>query len=366
MPEPFKNFINPASMTQLADALFIGTPSFPRDAFLAAAVDGLEPLELKDRVRHVARALHAHLPGDWDEALGVMLAGMGPPLPDDTEVSAGFRYWPVLTVVEEYGLAHPAASMGALKEMTKRFSAEFAVRPYLIRHPDLAFEMLGRWCDDPDVHVRRLVSEGSRPRLPWGQQIPASVADPSRGVALLERLVDAPERYVQRSVANHLNDIAKDHPDRAARLAKAWSAVPGRAWTVRHGLRTLLKQGHPGALAVQGYGPLVGTVSGVSASPGVVVLGGKVVVRAKIVSTAKGPQRLMVDVVIGLLKKNGSRSDKVFKGSVRSLGAGEVWAFDKGIALKQITTRRYYPGVHTACVKINGKASGTVEFELKV
>ncbi|MFT5680214.1 MAG: 3-methyladenine DNA glycosylase AlkC [Myxococcota bacterium] len=366
MPEPFKNFISPASMAQLADGLFTGTPTFPRDAFLAAAIDGLEPLELKARVRHVARALHASLPKDWDTALAVLLAGMGPPLPDDTEVSAGFRYWPVLTVVEEYGLAHPAASLAALKEMTKRFSAEFAVRPYLIAHPDLAFSTLTRWCDDSDVHVRRLVSEGSRPRLPWGQQLPASIADPSRGIVLLERLVDAPERYVQRSVANHLNDIAKDHPDRAAKLASDWSAVVGRAWTVRHGLRTLLKQGHAGALAVEGYGPLVGTASGVCASPKVVVLGGSVRVSARIVSTSKTPQKLMVDVVVGLVKKNGTRSGKVFKGAKKVLAAGEVWAFEKVIGLKKVTTRRYYSGVHAVGVQVNGTVVGTAEFELKV
>ena len=132
----------------IRDSLFNATPAFPRDAFLAAALPGLDALELKGRVRHVAAALRANLPDDWDAALAMMLAGMGPPLPSDEGVGDGFRYWPLLTVVEEYGLDAPDASMAALREMTKRFSAEFAIRPYLIRHPDRAYATLTRWCDD--------------------------------------------------------------------------------------------------------------------------------------------------------------------------------------------------------------------------
>lgn len=366
MPEPFKNWINPTSMAELADGLVAGTAGFPRDAFLAEAVDGLDALELKGRVRHVAAVLRRHLPADWSAALGVLLAGMGPPLPDDEGVSSGFRYWPALTVVEEHGLAHPAASLAALREMTKRFSAEFAVRPYLIAHPDLAYAVLDGWCADPSMHVRRLVSEGSRPRLPWGQQLPAAVADPERGIALLERLRDDPERYVQRSVANHLNDIAKDHPDRAAAVARVWARKKSRAWTVRHGLRTLLKQGHPGALSVVGFAPPSVKVSGLISDPARISLGGSVTLRAQIISTSDEPQKLMLDVRVGLVKKDGSRSDKVFKGTTKTLAPGERWPFSKTLTFKPVTTRRYYSGRHTLTLQINGKAAGTVGFGLSV
>jgi 3-methyladenine DNA glycosylase AlkC len=366
MPEPFKNLISPDSMARLADGLVAGTPDFPRDAFHAGAAAGLEALELKDRVRHVAGVLRAHLPGDWEAAVGVLLRGSGPPLVGEEGVASGFHLWPLLTVVEEHGLAHPEVSLAALQELTKRFSAEFAVRPYLITHPDLTFAVLNRWCDDPDPHVRRLVSEGSRPRLPWGQQLAASIADPSRGIALLERLVDAPERYVQRSVANHLNDIARDHPDRAAGLARAWSAVPGRAWIVRHGLRTLVKAGHTGALDVLGFGPPKVRVTHITASPSSVALGDGVRLRARIVSTAKAPQRLAVDLVLGLVRQRGERTEKVLKGAVRVLDAGARWDFDKRIPLKPVTTRRYYPGEHTLTVQINGVPMGTARFMLTV
>ena len=364
MPEPFKNLISSASMTQLADSLFTGASDFPRDAFLAESVAGLAPLELKDRVRHVAGVLRRHLPADWDAALAVMLAGIGPPLLDTSELSTGFRYWPVLTAVELYGLDHPAASLAAIKEMTKRFSGEFAVRPYLIDHPEMAFAALTRWCEDTNPHVRRLASEGSRPRLPWGQQIPATVADPARSLALLQRLRDDPERYVQRSVANHLNDIAKDHPDTAAKVAKGWAKKSSRAWMVRHSMRTLLKQGHPGALAVMGYAPPKLTVTDMTATPATVALGGKVVLKARITSTASVSQRLMVDVIVGFVKKNGSRAPKVFKGSVRTLDAGVVWDLEKSISLRAVTTRKHYPGKHTLSVKINGKTYGKVSFGL--
>ncbi len=207
MAEPFKERVNAEAVERIATRVAAAWPAFPAGAFVAAVVPKLADLELKDRVALVADALADRLPTPFPEALRVLVAAL-PDAPNGAvDVGGGMWVWPVLTVVERRGAGEPEASLSALREMTSRFSAEFAVRPILVAHPELAYATLAEWVGDPNVHVRRLVSEGSRPRLPWGQRLPAAVSDPTRGLALIERLVDDPEPYVRRSVANHLGDV---------------------------------------------------------------------------------------------------------------------------------------------------------------
>lgn len=362
MAEPFKDFINPTAVRRLADQIQGGTPSFPADAFTAAATPGLAPLELKGRVRHVAVALRAHLPAPWPEALSVLRAGMGPALPGTDSLSVGFYLWPMLQVVEDFGLEHPALSMDVLHEMTRRFSAEFAVRPYLARHPEVAWPLMTAWASHEDVHVRRLASEGSRPRLPWGIRLRDTTA---RGLVIIERLKDDPEKYVQKSVANHLNDISREDTAVALATARRWSvgAGPGRTWVVRHALRSLLKAGNPDALALMGFGPPDVVVSGLALSADAVAIGQAVTVTATI--TARSAQALMVDVSLGMQRKRGV-SHKVFKAGQRRLAAGESWAWSHKLSMRPVTTRKYYPGAHSVSVQINGQPHGTVNFSLTV
>ncbi|MEL6346433.1 MAG: DNA alkylation repair protein [Myxococcota bacterium] len=364
MPEPFKERINPAAVKTLAAGLRAGTPSFPADAFIQDAAAGLASLALKDRVRKVSRALASRLPSDWSSALQVMIRGMGPPLPDDRNLTGGFLYWPMLQVVEDHGLAHPDASLAALGEMTRRFSAEFAVRPYLLKHPDKAWAQMNRWTESDDLHVRRLASEGSRPRLPWGIRLPPSIQDPSRNLALLHKLKDDPEAYVRRSVANHLNDVSRDHPQRAVETATQWMQTPARRQMVRHGLRTLLKSGDPGALALMGFSPPKLKTTSLTVSPLTLTLGQTLTLTAHIVSTKSSDQSLMVDVAIGFLRKNGTLSDKVFKGTTRTLKKGETWNWEKSLPLRAVTTRRHYPGAHRVRLLINGAPQGEATFTL--
>lgn len=360
MAEPFKEFINAAAVSRLAALIQGGTPGFPAQPFAAAATGGLSALELKGRVRHVAAALRAHLPESWPEALSVLRAGMGPALDGTDAVSSNFYLWPVLQVVEDHGLEHPALSLAALAEMTRRFSAEFAVRPYLVAHPEVAWPAVMAWAEDDDVHVRRLASEGSRPRLPWGIRLHGTTA---RGLAVIERLKDDPEKYVQKSVANHLNDVSREDAAAALAVAKRWSvgATAGRQWVIRHALRSLLKAGNPEALALMGFGVPAVAVSRLSVSPKSIPIGGAVTVKATI--KARKAQSLMVDVVVGLQRKKGV-SRKVFKSGKRTLAAGETWAWSHRLSMRPVTTRRYYPGEHSVTLQINGAASGTVRFTL--
>lgn len=235
---------------------------FDSVAFCATAMDGLAPLGILDRGKHLAAALHAHLPGPYAAAIDILLASLTPPNIETEGLGlAVFFYLPHVSYVASYGLdaEHNAgadpfeASMRAQYELTRRFSAEFSIRPYLIRQPERTLQRLYRWLDDPDPHVRRLCSEGTRPRLPWAMRIPAFVGDSAPALPILEALKDDPSLYVRRSVANHLGDIAKDHPDTAFATCERWlaGASKERKWVIRHALRHPAKKGVKAALQLR-------------------------------------------------------------------------------------------------------------------
>lgn len=364
-PTAFKHWIDRSAVEGLADAL-CAAGAFERDSFVEAAAAGLEPLELKDRVRHVAATLRDHLDPDYPTALAHLLRALPPPLEGTDGVSSAFVLWPYAHFVEAYGLEAFDASMRAMVEITQRFSAEFAVRPYLDREPERAFAFLAGLTDHPSPHVRRWVSEGTRPRLPWGLRLKKLVADPSPSLPLLEALRRDPEEYVRRSVANHLNDIAKDHPELVVRTCARWwndADTDGRRM-IKHALRTLVKKGHPGALAVLGFGPPKVRVERWSVSERVTLGGDPLELSLAVTSTAKRAQRLLVDFVIHHRKANGETSPKVFKWTERALAPGETLTLEKRHAIRPITTRRYYPGAHHAEVLINGEALAKASFEL--
>jgi 3-methyladenine DNA glycosylase AlkC len=267
----------------------------------------------------------------------------------------------VLDLVERQGLGHVDRSLVALSRLTATFSAEFAVRPYLAQAPEPTWRALAAWVDHPDHHVRRWVSEGSRPRLPWGARLPTG--DPSRGLALLERLVDDPSSYVGRSVANHLGDVAKDHPDRAVEVARGWWAAPGRRPTVEHGLRAVLKTGHAGALAVVGVASGGVTAEGLTVTPAVAEVGGTVTLTATLRAAAPGPVR--VDVVWAWPGARGGWSQRVFRGDTRTLGEGEAWAFTHRVSLRPVTTRPLRPGTQRLTLRTNGADVATGVFLMK-
>ena len=201
-------------------------------------------------------------------------------------------------------------------ELTKRFSAKSSIRAYLVKYPEETYERLVEWARDENVHVRRLVSEGSRPRLPWAPRLSAFVQDPQPVIALLELLKDDPERYVQRSVANNLNDIGKDHSEIAVGVCRRWSvgASPGWEWIIKHALRSLVKKGHTGALELRrGRRKPEVAISKARLAPPDVEVGKKLRFAFDIASTGKAPQELLVDYAVHFVKANGATSPKVFK-----------------------------------------------------
>lgn len=227
---------------------------FDGSAFQRAAHEGLSPLSIIERGQHLARVMRRFLPENYERALAVIIRSLGPPLARTDELGlAVFFYLPHVSFVAEFGVdpAHNGGrdpfepSMAAQYELTRRFSAEFSIRQFLIRWPKRTLAKLEQWTKDPDPHVRRLCSEGSRPRLPWAKRIPAFIENPRPVLPILEALKDDPDLYVRRSVANHLGDIAKDHPALAFEIIERWldGASEERKWLVRHALRHPAKNG---------------------------------------------------------------------------------------------------------------------------
>ena len=375
MGEPFKNLINAEVVRSIGTHLHRVDPKFARRDFEARACAGLLALELKARVLHVADALVAALPADVDRACGLLEASLGPPGAGDDlselRTSArglgGWAVWPLTEAVAGIAIDMPARGLTALHAMTQRLTAEFAIRPFIIRHPALCFATLARWTRDPSAHVRRLVSEGSRPRLPWGLRLQALVADPSPTLPLLAALQDDPSEYVRRSVANHLNDIAKDHPAVvAAWLAQHLSgATPQRQALLKHASRTLIKQGNPAVLRAWGLGAAFAGEAAWSVAPAKVAIGGALTLKLTLRSSSAKPQRLVIDYAVHHVKADGSTSPKVFKGWTLELGAREVRTLERQHSFKVITTRRYYPGEHAAELRINGQVVRSGTFQLR-
>lgn len=339
-------------------ALYVPAPA--RDGFLRHALDGLDALELKARVIQVADALREALPEDWPSAIGYVLDQL-PPAPTHTDaLTAGMPLWPLLTLVERHGLDHPDLSLEALARLTPHWTAEYAVRPYFQADPEAMRTWVDRWSLSEDVHVRRLASEGSRPRLPWGIRLHCRIDDPQALLPCLERLLDDPSEYVRRSVANHLNDLAKDHPDLVLQIARDWSA-PGRERLIRHGLRTLLKEGHPEALSAIGLRPFAGSVEVLPPSP-TVVLGASLSLQVRLCSETT--QRVRLDYAVHHRRQDGSLHPKVFTWSERTLKAGQTVELIREHPFVPRSVRRLHPGLQRVDVRVNGVVHGPFDVEL--
>jgi 3-methyladenine DNA glycosylase AlkC len=376
MAEPFKNLINREGVAAMRRHLARAWPAFDGGRFETLAVDGLESLELKARAQHLCAALEATLPEDFDAAAAVIEASLLPVRGDEelgemrTHESglAGWPLWPMTEFVARRGLDSPERALRCLQALTQRFTAEWAVRPFIVAHPELTFATLMRWTKDPSPHVRRLASEGSRPRLPWGLQLKGLIADPSPTLPLLEALLDDPSDYVRRSVANHLNDIAKDHPA----LVVEWvvrhlpDASAERRVLLKHASRTLIKQCDARMLAAWGLGRRFAGTAALSLTPKKLRVGESLTMTLELRSSAKKAQPLVIDYAVHHVKASGERTPKVFKGWTLTLAPGESRTLTKTHSMREVTTRRYHAGRHALDLRINGQVLAEAEFDLKV
>lgn len=365
MPEQLKTFFDRSVVERIASLLRAAHPAFPGQRFMAEATDGLEAHELMGRARHIMQAMHRALPADFERAARILVRSLGPETERAELQGMGvFIYLPHSMYVAEHGLGHFETSMSAQYELTKRFTAEFSIRPFLERYPRETLERLHQWAKEPNVHVRRLVSEGTRPRLPWAPRLRAFQEDPRPVLALLELLKDDPELYVRRSVANNLNDIGKDHPEVLVDTCARWKegASPERLWIIRHALRSAVKRGDTRALSVLGFRG--GDELEVTASfqPKRVRLGESVDVCLSVTNRSNTHQKAVVDFAVHFIKANGSARPKVFKGGKVDLPPGASCTFEKTISFATMTTRKHYTGTHQVEALVNGRATDLGSF----
>ncbi|HSP43739.1 MAG TPA: hypothetical protein VLO11_12765 [Luteolibacter sp.] len=363
--EPFKNELSADKARIIGAAIRRVRAGFSLRRYHRGLDDALEPLELKQRVHCIAARIEECLPDDPRAMFPILTDALA------ADGMRGFLVWPLTEIVARRGLGHFPESMRALREMTGRFTAEFAIRPFLRAMPEKTFGQLHGWCDDPDHHVRRLVSEGSRPFLPWGGNLTELLDPPHPTLGLLEKLHRDPSDYVRLSVSNHLNDIAKRHPEMVVETLARWkkSAPRNPQWEklARHACRTLIKQGHPAALELHGFGD-AGLLEVVSLKlvRNTVRLGDCLDYELVIRNRGRTALRALFDYAIHHRKANGSLSPKVFKGRVKPLAAGETWQIRGSHPIRPVTTRVYHAGMHRFEPRINGTAREGRDFMLRL
>lgn len=370
--EPFKNKFSPELVKCLALHFDRHVDGFDCKSFEAEIMADLGDLELKQRARLIADVAQRHLPTDLDACFSILENVLHPGTEEgidrisDENGICGWGVMPLGMIVSDRGLGDYDKSFALLKQMTKRATAEFDVRPFLVADQERALAIMTPWVKDKNVHVRRLVSEGTRPRLPWGMRLPRLTDDPAPVLPLLEALKDDSKEYVRRSVANHLNDIAKDHPDLVAGIAARWLQAPSvqRQRLVRHACRSLIKQGHEPTLAAFGLNPPAIRTPDVSLQSAEITFGQGISFFANLTSSSGQAQDLVIDYAMHFRKANGTLSPKVFKWTKVSLAPGETISLSKTHAVKPVTTRVHYPGTQAVGLRINGQDFGYAEFEL--
>ncbi|MBL7944054.1 MAG: DNA alkylation repair protein [Flavobacteriales bacterium] len=358
MAEALKLGFSREYISRVAQLLSEATNAFDRKQFLSGLKGkAWEESELKTRAQMMTDAMHAALPGGYARNIDVIVKVA--PL-----AANGFYGIIFPEYVSRYGRDHWDISMKALQQLTISSTSEFAIRPFLEMDTQAAMKMIGQWATHENHHVRRLASEGCRPRLPWGTQVKALIRDPEPGLAVLEKLMHDESLYVRKSVANHLNDISKDHPDRVLAFARKWKGKSAHGdWILKHALRTLLKTGNPEALK------LIGVKTGHSCTLQQLSCDNKVAIgddfhfSFTLHNAARRNTLLRIEYAIDFVKSGGQSRPKKFFIAQREFGTGN-FDFARKKHFGQFTTRTHFAGKHVLTIFVNGEALGSKAFRV--
>ena len=361
----------------LAESISKQYNKFEKEKFLKSIKENIYQLGLKERTLLVTEHLRKHLPDDFLKAITIIVKSLEKELPSDiddilggkSEGSIGFVNSSLTLFVSMYGEDYFEESMEALYEMTKRFTSEWAIRTFLIKYEKKTLKQMRIWAKDENVHVRRLVSEGTRPRIPWGIKLQSFIDDPTDVISILNILKSDPCLYVRRSVANNLNDISKDHPQAVIITLNKWKKSKNKemSWLISHALRTLIKKGNSEALELIGYSKDIKLKTiDLKIYNSSVVLGESLNFSLHISSKSKEDQKLLIDFIIYHRKSNGKLSPKVFKLTRKILKGNVDLLIKKKHLIKEISTRKYYSGEHEIHIQINGQIVASDKFELYI
>ncbi|WP_336355496.1 DNA alkylation repair protein [Pseudomonas granadensis] len=354
-----KEIFNAERLQHIASEMSAVYPAFKAKAFLEHAQHGLAELSVMQRMARVSESLHAVLPLDYEDSLETLFE-LAPRL------NSGFVSMCLPHYVASYGAHAFDTSMNALKYFTTFGSSEFAIRHFLRSDLERTLEHMHDWAHDENHHVRRLASEGSRPRLPWSFRLEPIQANPQLTAGILERLKADESLYVRKSVANHLNDVTKVHPQWVLDTIEGWSLENKHTrWIAKHALRSLIKQGDTRALTVIGAGAKAEVeLLDVRVEPAVVRLGEAITLSFLVRPTMAHEQRLVIDYAIDYVKANGGVSRKVFKLKTVVLSGFESVVVGRRQVIKDFTTRKHFAGRHGVWVMVNGEVLGSGGFDL--
>jgi 3-methyladenine DNA glycosylase AlkC len=315
-----------------------------------------EQLALKERMRRISTSLHKTLPNDYKTVLEILYK-VAPKF-------TGLKGIIFPDYVELYGLEEWDESMKALVFFTPFSTSEFAVRPFLLKDKELMLAQMLKWSVHPDEHVRRLASEGSRPRLPWGQSVPSIKANPEQTLPILNNLKEDDSLYVRKSVANHINDISYTHPDLVLEIANDWYGKHKHTdWIIKQACRALLKKGNQQALLLFGYKDAQSIeMKDFKLDKDCISIGDSIHFSFTITSKTEIPVR--VEYAIDYVKSKGQRSKKVFMISTLKMNPNETKNFSKAQSFKELTTRKHYKGTHTLSIIINGIVKASLDFDI--
>ncbi|MEB4857340.1 DNA alkylation repair protein [Priestia megaterium] len=353
-----KSVFNEELITHLSDTFSREMSSFDQKAFHELVFQqDWENLALKERMRRITLSMHEVLPADYEEALHILYKA--------APTVGGLQGTVFPDYVELYGLNDWEASIKALAFFTPFSTSEFAVRPFLIQDQKRMLQQMIEWAGDENHHIRRLASEGSRPRLPWGQSVPALKQDPKQTLPILEQLKRDESLYVRKSVANHLNDISYIEKDWMLDVMKSWYGKDAKTdWIVKHACRSLLKKGDSEALSLFGYGDDPGViVTGLGLHPHTITIGDSIDFSFEL--SVEKPMPLRIEYGIHYVKAKGNRTQKVFMLKNVQAKAGQTLTVTKKHGFKDLSTRKHYSGTHTLSVIVNGVVKAEADFVIE-
>ncbi|MDH6356857.1 DNA alkylation repair protein [Parabacteroides sp. PF5-9] len=376
MAEPFKNMYNEQFFDILTKDFMLVIPDFDARAFVAQVMDEeWENRELKQRTAHIATVLKKFMPADYKEAIAKILELLDriesryPHCSkiDDTKYGLLLEYGGILdNYVEQYGLDDYETSVEAIERITQFTSCEFVTHAFIVKYPDKMMAQMLAWSKHAHWGVRRLASEGCRPRLPWAMALPNLKKNPAPIIPILENLKNDPARFVRLSVANNLNDIAKDNPQVVIDWVKKWQGESDAVdWIIKHGCRTLLKQGHPEVMALFGLAAVKDVrIEDFQILTPEVKVGHSLEFRFSLLNNSDKKAKIRLEYGLYYQKANGTLSKKVCKISEKDYTANSTTQIIRKHSFKVVTTRKLHPGLHQVAVIINGNEFEKYAFKL--
>lgn len=365
MPSLLKDLYSPDFYHSFSNILAKVLPNFEKELFQKSIFDiNWEQRELKDRMKHTSAVLSHFFPKDFEKA-SKTIEQLTSELAQSELKNKALELMFIPEYIEKYGLNHFEISAKLFETVTPLTSCEFAVRPFIIQYDGRMLEQMFQWSLHENFHVRRLATEGCRPRLPWAIALPKFKKDPSPILPILKNLKNDTSEYVRRSVANNINDIAKDNPQITIEIAKKWKGKnPETDAIVKHACRTLLKQGNPEILEIFGLNHAGIELKYFNVVSPKVQIGKSLQFNFAVLNSSNSPMLLRMEYAIYFKRQNGTHAKKVFKISERQIQSGETMALTRKQSFKPITTRKYYAGDHRISIIINGKEMDVLEFEL--